>query len=326
MRWLVVLVSCVAVVPIAAEEADYLVTGGDLPVASAANGFVQEVRAAVDGSMAVHIATAQAPIGAVGSYADLGPRKGFAVPKGFQLPESLAAVFEPRRNPWEVATDVLEWAAERVTLDTSDRGPQDADSVLKRGVGRCSGLANATAALLMASGFEARTVSGILIGNDGDAVPHRWIECRLPGAGWVASDPTLGLWTITPRHMVFANTVRNVPEIRVVSIGDDGLARLPMRNGRRIRPNRGADLVCRLRQQISGSPPLAVLRGNGGEVRRALLDPEARFGGLLPGRWLLEVETTAGVVERRSLYLRSGDVRVYTVQAIDERRPKGTAS
>jgi hypothetical protein len=326
MRSLVALVSFLVVASIAAEEADYLVSGGDVPVASAANGFLQEVRAADDGGVAVHIATAQAPIGAVGSYADLGPRKGHAVPMGFELPGSLAGVFEPRRNPWDVATDVLEWAAERVVVDTTDRGPQDASSVLQRGVGRCSGLANATAALLLASGFEARTVSGILIEDDGDGVPHRWIECRLPGAGWVASDPTLGLWTITPRHMVFANTVQRVPTIRVVSIGDDGLARLPTRNGRRIRPNLGADLVCRLRQKIAGAPPLAVLRGNGGEVRRAWLDPEARFGGLLPGRWLLEVETTAGVVERRSLYLRSGDVRVYTVQAINERRPKGATS
>jgi hypothetical protein len=326
MKWSVVLVGLAAVASVAAEEADYLVTGGDLPVAAAANGFVQEVRAVDDGGVAVHIATAQAPIGAIGSYADLRPPRGHAVPSGFELPGSLAGVFEPRRNPWDVATDVLEWAAERVVVDTTDRGPQDASSVLKRGLGRCSGLANATAALLLASGFEARTVSGILIGSDGDVVPHRWIECRLPGAGWVASDPTLGLWAITPRHMVFANTVRNLPEVRIVSMGDDGLARLPIRNGRRMRPNLGADLVCRLRQQIAGSPPLAVLRGSGGEVRRARLDPEARFGGLLPGRWVLEVETTTGVVERRRLILRSGDVRVYTVQAIDERRPKGAAS
>ena len=112
--------------------------------------------------------------------------------------------------------------------------------------------------------------------------------------------PTLGLWTVTPRHIVFSDTVEAVPEIRVVSENGSGLNRLPRRDGRLVRPNRGAELVCRLPSVMDDLSPVAVLRGSGGEVRRARLDPEAHFSGLLPGRWVLEVEAGGVVVERRT--------------------------
>lgn len=311
--WLPILCAATA----AAEVADYRVMGGDPPVAHACNGFVQEVRADGTGGYLVHVATSLAPIGANGRFRLTAPADSARVPPDFELPRRLDRELRSTSDPWQAATRVLEWAARRMSVSISDSRPQDARSVLRRGYGRCSGVANATVALLLAAGFEARTVSGVLVGLDGRAVPHRWLECRLPEAGWVASDPTLGLWTITPRHVVFSETVTAVPEIEVLAAGDDGLARLPTRNGRIVRPNRGADLVCRLPHPLPPSPPVAVLRGAGGEIRRSLLDPEARFAGLLPGRWLLEVETETGVVERRELVLKAGDVRVYTVMAIE---------
>ena len=166
--------------------------------------------------------------------------------------------------------------------------------------------------MFRAAGFEARTVSGQLV-SDAEAIPHRWIECRLPAAGWVPSDPTLGLWTVTPRHLVFANTVTTSPRVQALESGADGLKRLPRRSGRLLRPNRGADLVCRSQSQLTAQSPLAVLRGSGGDVRRARLDPEARFSGLLPGRWVLEVEAGGEIIERRTLVLRSGGFHSFTV-------------
>jgi hypothetical protein len=218
----------------------------------------------------------------------------------------------PDLGAWEAATLILEWIARHLDVDPTDSGPQDAVSVLRRGRGRCSGLANASVAMLQAAGFEARTVSGLLV-TESEAVPHRWIECRLPTAGWVPSDPTLGLWTITPRHLVFAHTVTTTPQVRVLESGGDGLTRLPHRGGRLVRPNLGADLVCRLQSQQTALQALAVLRGSGGEERRALLDPEARFSGLLPGRWVLEVEAGGEVIERRTLVLRAGGYNTFTV-------------
>jgi len=299
------------------EEAVYHVVNGDDPVAAASNGYLQEVRASEAGGFDVHVATSLAPIGADKTYGDVLSGEGPYVPNDFVLPQAVADRLRPGLSSWEAATQVLSWVADRVTVDTADGGRQDAVSVLKRGRARCSGLANASVAMLRAAGFEARTVSGLLIG-DQDAIPHRWLECRLPGVGWVPSDPTLGLWTMTPRHIAFSDTVEVVPEVRVVSNDGDGLDRLPHRGGRVVRPNRGAELVCRLPAVWHDLAPVAVLRGGGGDVRRARLDPEAHFSGLLPGRWVLEVEARGLVVERRELILRSGDVNSYTVRRLDD--------
>jgi hypothetical protein len=322
------LTSCLALLsvgPAPAEEAVYSMIDGDYPVAAASNGYVQEVRVSDSGGVTVHVATSLAPIGATGSYGSVVAGGVPDVPVGFDLPQRLVGQLSPDLSSWEAATRVLLWVFDQVVVDSSDTGPQDAVSVLKRGRGRCSGLANASVAMLRAAGFEARTVSGLLIGND-DVIPHRWLECRLPGVGWVASDPTLGLWIVTPRHIVFPDTVEEIPEIYTISDGASGLDRLPRRAGRIIRPNKGADLVCRLPSAGHDLAPLAVLRGVGGEVRRARLDPEAHFSDLLPGKWTLEVEAGGAVVERREFILRSGEVFSYTVQRIDNapRRDAGS--
>jgi hypothetical protein len=310
--FLVVLLTLIAAL-LSAEEASYLVVGSDLPIRTAANGFVQEVRPAGVQTVTVHVETSQAPIGSTATYARVLAGERPVVPAGFELPQQLLRELSPGLGAWDAATTVLSWVARRVEVDTEDVGAQDAVSVLQRGRARCSGLANASVALLRAAGFEARTVSGLLVGED-DAIPHRWLECRLPDAGWVATDPTLGLWTVTPRHLVFADTVTVMPEIKVLSAAGDGLDRLPHRGGRLLRPNVGADLVCRLPTGWELAEPLAVLRGAGGEVRRAKLDPEAHFSSLLPGRWVLVVEAGGSIVERRDFVLRSGDVHSYVVQ------------
>jgi hypothetical protein len=307
------------------EEAVYHVVNGDEPVAAASNGYVQEVRLSDAGGVEVYVETSLAPIGATGSYGNVVSGEVPDIPVDFVVPQNLVDRLRPELSSWEAATLVLSWVVDRVKIDTSDTGPQDAVSILDRGRGRCSGVANASVAMLLAAGFEARTVSGLLIGKN-EAIPHRWLECRLPGAGWVASDPTLGLWTVTPRHIVFPDTVETVPEIRVVSSSGDGLDRLPRRAGRVVRPNRGADLVCRLPSAWHDLAPMAVLRGSGGEVLRARLDPEARFSDLLPGKWILEVAVGDSVIERTELILRPGAVNSYTVQrlGIEPRRDSGS--
>lgn len=308
---------------VGADEAVYLMRGPVLPQPHDANGYAVGIRELGDGIVEVHVETSLNPIGSRGSFADLdaGPRS--SVPKGFELPSGLRSTLRPDMGAWEAATAVLEWVSGHLRLVDDDRNPQDAVSVLRRRGGRCSGLANATAALLLAAGFEARTVSGLLISGQ-DAIPHRWVECRLPGAGWVPTDPTLGWWTITPRHVVFADAVEQIPAIEISEAAAGDLDRLPRRGTTLFRPNRGAELVCRLDDAEEKRTAVAWLQ-RGSDRRQAVLGPEVRFASLLPGRWLLVIELEGRVVERRELVLRSGEVNSYVVRLpLDEPEEVGS--
>jgi hypothetical protein len=313
--WL--LLVAVALAPVAsAQDAVYLMRGDQLPIASTANGYVQTITPGASGAVVVRVTTSLTPVGATGSYAEMRVPPPQGMPVGFALPATLDSEIRLEASAFEVATQVLDWVMTHVKIDNDEAGPQDASSVLGRRRGRCSGLANLTTALLLAAGFEARTVSGLLVEGD-QGIPHRWVECKLPGAGWVPTDPTLGLWVISPRHVVFADAVRQVPKLEVLSPGDARLGRLPNRDGRPLRPNRGVELVCRLVGEGVVDGPvqaLAVLHGPGSEIRRALLAPEGRFSGLLPGRWTLVVELEGVVLERRDLELNGGEVQSFTVR------------
>jgi len=310
----VAFVACVLAAAVGgAQEAAYLMSGDQLPVSVAANGYVQTVTARADGAVEVRVATALAPIGSRGVYQAVKHQNADAVPDGFVIPRTLRDDLRDYEQSWEAATRILEWVVRHVKLE-DEPAPQDAVSVLRRGRGRCSGLANASAALLLAAGFEARTVSGLLISED-SVVPHRWLECRLPGAGWVPTDPTLGFWTVTPRHVAFERTVVSIPEISVVETGRDGIEILPRRKGRPVRPNVGSELVCRLVGRDGPSRAMAVLYGRNGDTYHAILDPEGRFESLLPGRWRLVVLAEGRILESRDLVLAADQRHTFTVAA-----------
>lgn len=297
---------------VSADEAVYLMRGPVLPHPHEVNGYSVGVRELADGSVEVHVETSLNPIGSRGSFADVGSGPRPSVPKGFGLPSSLRSDLRPELGAWEAATVVLEWVSDHLRLVDDDRRPQDAVSVLRRRGGRCSGLANATAALLLAAGFEARTVSGLLI-TGREAIPHRWVECRLPGVGWVPTDPTLGWWAVTPRHVAFDDSVERVPEIKILEPAAGDLHRLPRAGTTLFRPNEGAELVCRFGDLNDDRTAVAWLQ-RGTDRRQAVLGPEARFADLLPGRWLLVVELDGRVVERREFTLRAGVVHSYVVR------------
>ncbi len=311
-RALAVTVCLLAAGTAGSQEATFLVRGDRLPVPVAVNGYVQDVVRIGPHTARVHVATSLAPIGAVGRYGDVLAKPSPAIPAGFRMPPELRSRLRGDREAYEVATAVLRWVAVNLHVDTDD-GPQDAASVLRWRRGRCSGVANATAALLLAAGFEARTVSGLLASAEGP-IAHRWVECKLPRAGWVPTDPTLGLWVVTPDHITFADTVTSLPQVIPQESMTNLLGRLPTWRNRPLRPNLGSELVCRLVGGAkTGTSVVAILYGAGGEVHRGVLGPEARFELLLPGRWRLVVMADGRMVENRALLLSSDQVYTFNV-------------
>ena len=315
-------VMLLAVSPGMAGQGVYVVAGAE-PVQRTVNGLVQDVTPLAGGSWLVQVGTEPAPVAAGwrGDAAARRPDPAFLrVPGEFRLPGDLLGRLPGRGDPFERATAVLAWVQRRVRIEEEERAPQDARAVLLRGSGRCSGLANAAVAALRGAGIPARTVSGILV-TDGGPVPHRWLEAWLGEAGWVPSDPTLGLWVVTPRHVVCRAPAVGELSVVVRSLVEDDLASLPRRGRWACRPKLGARLTVRLRGMEAGAPAgRVILEGPGGERRVSAAGTAASFGWLPPGRWTVRLELRGHPIREFQVHLREGDVRSLTLQAPGEGR------
>lgn len=295
----------------------YVVAGAE-PVQHAVNGSVQDVAPLGGGRWLVQVGTELAPLAplAVEEGAPPPDPSFLRLPSGFRLPRTVVNRLPGREDPLERATAVLAWVQRYVRLEDGERAPQDARSVLRRGSGRCSGLANAAAAALRAAGIPARTVSGILVTPDGP-VPHRWVEAWLGRAGWVASDPTLGLWVVTPRHVACAAPAVGDVTVLVRSLVEDDLASLPLRGRWPSRPGVGARLTVHiggLADRTGDGRSRVILEGPGGERRVTDAAGEADFIALVPGRWTVCLEVNGHRVRELEVHLRDGDVRSLALQ------------
>jgi transglutaminase-like putative cysteine protease len=299
-----------------AGEAIYRISGARPVSSHMVNGFTQEAARRLDGQYQVRVSVPRIPIGSPTAYTFDADHRPHHAPEGFVIPASLAERLSRRRTDDEAATEVLRWVDRHLVSDDRDYGNQDALSVLARGRGRCSGIANATAALLQAAGFRARTVSGVLI-EDSGPVPHRWVECHFEGRGWVPTDPALGHWVVTHRHVVFPGAVHPVPVIDTLASPEGtGVEGFPVVAGVPRRPSRGPELIVRwVPTSEGGDPVTAQLIGAGGEVRVGRLDPVRHFTALLPGPWLLQVETAGGAtIHRQVVALDGAEVVSYVVR------------
>ncbi|WP_417712086.1 transglutaminase family protein [Roseibium aggregatum] len=82
-------------------------------------------------------------------------------------------------------------------LSREMEGTQTPMDTLSRGSGSCRDIAVLFAEAVRSLGFGARIVSGYLfdpekrlVGQEGTGTTHAWAEVFVPGAGWVAFDPT----------------------------------------------------------------------------------------------------------------------------------------
>lgn len=161
------------------------------------------------------------------------PSESLEVTRWLPMPAELSAL--RGASPGEKLFRTVVWVSRNVRLSEGDSGPQDAGSVLKRRVGRCSGRANLAVALLRQLGIPARVVHGLLVRSNGP-VWHRWGEAWLPGAGWRPFDPGVSVGVAGVRYLPMTGAEDRLPldGVRVLSLAEWEFFHLPQVGGLRV--------------------------------------------------------------------------------------------
>ena len=101
-----------------------------------------------------------------------------------------------------------------------EEGTQTPIHTLNRGWGTCRDFAVLMAEAARTLGFGARIVTGYLETGggrmvDGGGATHAWVDIYLPGAGWVAFDPTNG--TVGEAGLIRVAVARDIRQVIPVS-------------------------------------------------------------------------------------------------------------
>lgn len=101
-------------------------------------------------------------------------------------------------------------------------GTQSPIETLDRGWGSCRDFAVLLAEAVRTLGLGARIVSGylsdpeeILLGSSGCGSTHAWVEIYVPGAGWIAFDPTNR--SVGSRNLIPIAVARNIAQVTPVA-------------------------------------------------------------------------------------------------------------
>ncbi len=134
---------------------------------------------------------------------DWGDLGGLAAPQHPDPGGRLAAwargfVLGPPTDTLSLLRDLNAGVSAQLDYETRDaEGTQSPLESLDRGAGSCRDFAVLFAEAVRSLGFGARLVSGYLVdpgrervGSGGSGTTHAWADVYLPGAGWVAFDPT----------------------------------------------------------------------------------------------------------------------------------------
>lgn len=124
--------------------------------------------------------------------------------------------------------DLNAGAAASITYEVREEyGTQAPLETLQRRRGSCRDLATLLAEAARHLGFGARLVSGYLwdpaqdrVGSAGTGSTHAWVEIYVPGAGWVAFDPTNR--AVGAGHLVPVAAARTIEQIAPVMGGYGG--------------------------------------------------------------------------------------------------------
>jgi len=120
-----------------------------------------------------------------------------------RIPELARTIVADAPTRYDAALAIERWVSERhqYALDVRDRGRGDplAAFLFDGMAGHCEYFATAMVVLARSSGIPSRLVTGYLRGEKSrfsrrfivrQSDAHAWVEIFLPGAGWIAFDPT----------------------------------------------------------------------------------------------------------------------------------------
>ena len=148
------------------------------------------------------------------------PERVLAWARGFVAPGSTDTLAMLKDLNVGVSTAIAYEARE-------EYGTQAPDHTLDRGRGSCRDLATLLVAAARHLGFGARLVSGYLwdpaggrVGSAGSGATHAWAEVYLPGAGWIAFDPTNS--AVGSGHLIPVAAARSIGQIAPVTGGYRG--------------------------------------------------------------------------------------------------------
>ncbi|MBE9640890.1 MULTISPECIES: transglutaminase family protein [Roseobacteraceae] len=121
----------------------------------------------------------------------------------------------------DVANGVNAWISYQSRSSEGTQGPLE---TLDRGWGSCRDIAVLFAEAVRTLGFGARLVSGYLhdpaeenLGSSGAGSTHAWVEVFVPGAGWIAFDPTNR--SVGAANLIPVAVARNIAQVTPVSGG-----------------------------------------------------------------------------------------------------------
>ena len=119
--------------------------------------------------------------------------------------------------------DIANGVSTRIIYESRDsEGTQGPLETLDRGRGSCRDFAVLFAEAVRTLGFGARLVSGYMFDRNGDQVgsaghgsTHAWAEVFVPGAGWIAFDPTNR--AVGAANLVPVAVARSIEQVSPVS-------------------------------------------------------------------------------------------------------------
>ena len=123
-------------------------------------------------------------------------------------------------NTWALLADLNSGVAAWISYQSREtEGTQTPIETLNRGWGSCRDLAVLLIEAARSLGFGARVVTGYLYNASADGfstatigagTTHAWADIYLPGAGWIAYDPTNG--TIGGRDLIRVAVTRDISQ------------------------------------------------------------------------------------------------------------------